>query len=76
MKEGEPLSGDGTAPAASRPWQVMVALEGGGTDIARARYLAAGFLTRRQTEYGLMVSQRGLDLTQLVVGELVTNADA
>jgi anti-sigma regulatory factor (Ser/Thr protein kinase) len=52
----------------------MVALKGGGTDIARARHLAAGFLTRHQTEYGLVFSQRGLDLTQLVVSELVTNA--
>ncbi|MEU0221277.1 ATP-binding protein [Streptomyces sp. NPDC006265] len=52
----------------------MVALEGGGTDIARARRLAAAFLAHCQSEYGLMVSQRGLDLTQLVVSELVTNA--
>ncbi|OSZ57667.1 ATP-binding protein [Streptomyces pharetrae CZA14] len=42
--------------------------------IAKARRLAAGFLTQMQTEYGLPVSQRALDLTQLLVSELVTNA--
>ncbi|WP_234335393.1 MULTISPECIES: ATP-binding protein [Streptomyces] len=51
-----------------------MALEGDGTSIARARHLAAGFLTRVQAEYGLPASQRAMDLTQLVVSELVTNA--
>ncbi|OSZ59274.1 ATP-binding protein [Streptomyces pharetrae CZA14] len=62
---------DGTAPY-GRP--LRVAFDGDGTVIARARRLAAGFLTQLQTEYGLRVSQRALDLTQLVVSELVTNA--
>jgi anti-sigma regulatory factor (Ser/Thr protein kinase) len=51
-----------------------VALAGGGEDIAEARHLAAAFLTRVQAEHGLPVSQRAMDLTQLVVSELVTNA--
>ncbi|MFF1442732.1 ATP-binding protein [Streptomyces sp. NPDC058295] len=42
--------------------------------MARARHLAVGFLARVQAEYGLPVSQRAVDLTQLVVSELVTNA--
>lgn len=54
--------------------QTTVALEGDGTVIAQARHLARQFLTRVQTEHGLPVSQRALDLTQLVVSELVTNA--
>ncbi|MFF3849896.1 ATP-binding protein [Streptomyces sp. NPDC002328] len=54
--------------------QTTVALEGDGTCIARGRHLAAGFLTRVQAEHGLPVSQRVMDLTQLVVSELVTNA--
>ncbi|MGW2788025.1 ATP-binding protein [Streptomyces populi] len=54
--------------------QTSVALVGDGEDIARARHLAAGFLTRAQADYGLPVSQRAMDLTQLVVSELVTNA--
>ncbi|WP_434975062.1 ATP-binding protein [Streptomyces collinus] len=49
-------------------------LVGDGTDIARARHLAAAFLTRVQAEHGLPVSQRAMDLTRLVVSELVTNA--
>ncbi|MFF9850451.1 ATP-binding protein [Streptomyces litmocidini] len=64
---------DGTVPY-GRALQTTVALEGDGTDIAQARHLASGFLTRVQAEHGLPVSQRALDLTQLVVSELVTNA--
>ncbi|MEV7130498.1 ATP-binding protein [Streptomyces sp. NPDC093260] len=54
--------------------QAAVVWDGGGADIARARRMAAGFLTRVQDERGVPVSQRALDLTQLVVSELVTNA--
>ncbi|WP_435841324.1 ATP-binding protein [Streptomyces fagopyri] len=51
-----------------------MALEGDGTDIALARRLAVDFLTRGQAEHGLIVSARSMDLTRLVVSELVTNA--
>ncbi|MFJ9831861.1 ATP-binding protein [Streptomyces sp. NPDC101169] len=54
--------------------QTSAALVGDSADIAKARHLAAGFLTRVQAERGLPVSQRAMDLTQLVVSELVTNA--
>ncbi|MER6136989.1 ATP-binding protein [Streptomyces sp. NPDC001815] len=54
--------------------QDAVALDGEGPVIARARHRAVGFLTRVQAEYGLPVSARAKDLTQLVVSELVTNA--
>jgi anti-sigma regulatory factor (Ser/Thr protein kinase) len=67
------VSEDGTAPG-EQAIQTTVALEGDGTDIAQARHLAAQFLTRVQAEQGLPVSQRAVDLTQLVVSELVTNA--
>ncbi|MFI1788040.1 ATP-binding protein [Streptomyces olivaceoviridis] len=49
----------------------------GGTDgacIAQARRLAAGFLARARSGQGGPVSQRAVDLTRLVVSELVTNA--
>ncbi|MER7491769.1 ATP-binding protein [Streptomyces pharetrae CZA14] len=62
---------DGAVPY-GRP--LRVALDGDGTVIAKARQLAAGFLTQMQADHGLHVSQRALDLTQLVVSELVTNA--
>ncbi|MCW7944863.1 regulator [Streptomyces hygroscopicus] len=53
---------------------VAVALEGQGPCIAEARHTAAGFLTRMRAEYGIAVSQRAVEVTQLVVSELVTNA--
>ncbi|WP_405467657.1 ATP-binding protein [Streptomyces canus] len=52
-----------------------MALEGDGACIvAQARHIAAGFLMRVQAEHGLPVSQRAVDLIQLVVSELVTHA--
>ncbi|WP_333773478.1 ATP-binding protein [Streptomyces sp. IBSBF 3136] len=54
--------------------QITLALEGDGGVIAESRQVAAGFLARVQSDHGLPVSQRAMDLTQLVVSELVTNA--
>ncbi|MEV6759153.1 ATP-binding protein [Streptomyces sp. NPDC051105] len=73
MSEPGARGGNGAAPA-GRPLQTAVALRGDGEDIARARHRAADFLARGRAEHGLEVSQRALDLTQLVVSELVTNA--
>ncbi|MEU1072819.1 MULTISPECIES: ATP-binding protein [unclassified Streptomyces] len=56
------------------PWQVSAALEGDGACIAEARHFAADFLARLRSERGIPVSARAMDLTQLVVSELVTNA--
>ncbi|GGU02610.1 ATP-binding protein [Streptomyces coeruleorubidus] len=71
--EPAPVGEDSAVPD-EQVIQTTVALEGDGACIAHARHLAAGFLTRVQGEYGLPVSQRAMDLTQLVVSELVTNA--
>jgi anti-sigma regulatory factor (Ser/Thr protein kinase) len=71
--ESMPVDGDGTARG-ERALQATVALDGEGGCIARARHQAAEFLARVQAEHGLPVSQRAMDLTQLVVSELVTNA--
>ncbi|MET7683404.1 ATP-binding protein [Streptomyces sp. NPDC005423] len=68
-----PVGEDDTAPY-EKTVQTTVALDGDGSCIAQARHLAADFLTRVQTEHGLPVSQRAMDLTRLVVSELVTNA--
>ncbi|MFG2797936.1 ATP-binding protein [Streptomyces pseudovenezuelae] len=54
--------------------QDTVALDGDGYVIAEARQRAVDFLTRVQAEHGLPVSARAMDLTRLVVSELVTNA--
>ncbi|WAU81451.1 ATP-binding protein [Streptomyces sp. Qhu-G9] len=58
----------------AQPIQDTVALDGDGSVIAQARHRAADFLARVQAEHGLPVSARAMDLTQLVVSELVTNA--
>ncbi|MEU9471320.1 ATP-binding protein [Streptomyces avermitilis] len=71
--EPAPVGEDSAVPD-EKAIQTTAALNGDGTCIARARHLAAGFLTRVQAEFGLPVSQRAMDLTQLVVSELVTNA--
>ncbi|MGW2834371.1 ATP-binding protein [Streptomyces sp. NPDC001286] len=54
--------------------QTSLVLDSDGTAIARARHVAAQFLTEVQAEHGLPVSQRAVDVTRLVVSELVTNS--
>jgi anti-sigma regulatory factor (Ser/Thr protein kinase) len=71
--EPVPVGEDSAVPD-EQAIQATVALEGDDTCIADARHLAVGFLTRVQAEHGLPVSRRAMDLTQLVVSELVTNA--
>lgn len=56
------------------PAETMVALDGEDGCIARARRLTHEFLSRVQHRDGLTVSARAMDLSQLVVSELVTNA--
>ncbi|MET7480368.1 ATP-binding protein [Streptomyces sp. NPDC005648] len=56
------------------PAEVTVALDGAVGCIADARTRASEFLARIQSEHGLPVTARTMDLTQLVVSELVTNA--
>jgi anti-sigma regulatory factor (Ser/Thr protein kinase) len=48
--------------------------EGRPGDIARGRELARGFLARVRAVQGLVVSDRAMDVVQLVVSELLTNA--
>ncbi|WP_093694900.1 ATP-binding protein [Streptomyces sp. 2231.1] len=56
------------------PLGAAVALDGQGACIAEAGHLAAGFLTRMRVEHEIAVSERAVEVTQLVVSELVTNA--
>ncbi|OII69615.1 MULTISPECIES: ATP-binding protein [unclassified Streptomyces] len=46
----------------------------GSAEIAEARDMARDFLTSVQAVHGLPVSARAMDMVQLVVSELVTNA--
>jgi anti-sigma regulatory factor (Ser/Thr protein kinase) len=57
----------------ARP-QASHALVGDDGCIAEARHLAMAFLSRARTVHDVSVSSRAMDLTQLVVSELVTNA--
>jgi anti-sigma regulatory factor (Ser/Thr protein kinase) len=66
--------GEGGVMPDVAPIQDTVALDGDGSCIAQARHSAADFLTRVQVEHGVPVSARAMELTQLVVSELVTNA--
>ncbi|MEV7244374.1 ATP-binding protein [Streptomyces sp. NPDC093248] len=68
-----PAGPSGSTPG-EQALQATAALEGDGSVIAQARRLAADFLIRVQASHGLPVSERAMDLTQLVVSELVTNA--
>ncbi|GHA71003.1 ATP-binding protein [Streptomyces tauricus] len=54
--------------------QERVVLDSDGPVAAEARHRAAGFLVRALAEHGLPVSARTMDVTRLVVSELVTNA--
>lgn len=54
--------------------RVSAAYEGSPEDIALARELARAFLARLQSVHGLPVSERAMDVVQLVVSELLTNA--
>ncbi|GGT80467.1 hypothetical protein GCM10010256_44900 [Streptomyces coeruleorubidus] len=66
--------GEGSVMPGAHPMRDTVALDGDGSCIAEARHRAVNFLARVQAEHGLPVSARAMDLTQLVVSELVTNA--
>ncbi|MFE1029556.1 ATP-binding protein [Streptomyces sp. NPDC058818] len=54
--------------------ETVLALDGARYCVAKARHLAVRFLTRAQTDHGQTVPAQTIDLTQLVVSELVTNA--
>ncbi|MEU6105020.1 ATP-binding protein [Streptomyces flaveolus] len=56
------------------PVRASAEYEGIPGDIARGRELARGFLARLRATRGVAVSDRTVDVVQLVVSELLTNA--
>ncbi|MFI7504058.1 ATP-binding protein [Streptomyces sp. NPDC049687] len=72
MKPVPPDEGD--TGSGGIPLETTVALDGKDGCIARARRLTGDFLARVRRRHGLPVSARAVDLSQLVVSELVTNA--
>ncbi|GAA4803602.1 ATP-binding protein [Streptomyces ziwulingensis] len=67
--EGADTDGSGTGPP-----EASLALDGNGTRIAEARRLAGTFLAQARDEYGITVPADAVEITQLIVSELVTNA--
>ncbi|UXX96763.1 ATP-binding protein [Streptomyces sp. AD2-2] len=65
---------DGSSVSGRHLMRAEYALDGGDGCIAEARHHAIVFLDRARTGHDVQVSQRAVDLTQLVVSELVTNA--
>ncbi|MFF1546377.1 ATP-binding protein [Streptomyces sp. NPDC058291] len=66
--------GDGCTGQDEHLMRAGYALGGDDGCIADARHHAVAFLDRARADHHLPVSERTLDLTQLVVSELVTNA--
>lgn len=73
MDDTQPVPADDSATATGEP-VFSAALDGDSSCISTARRMAGEFLARVQAVHGLPVSDRAMDLTRLVVSELVTNA--
>jgi two-component sensor histidine kinase len=54
--------------------ETSLALDSYGSRIAQARHLAAVFLTKMRDDYGIPVASTAVEIVQLIVSELVTNA--
>ncbi|MFJ3224880.1 ATP-binding protein [Streptomyces sp. NPDC086783] len=61
-------------PGGDRLVRASEAYEGRPGDIARARETARAFMKEVQSDHGFPVSDRAMDIVQLVVSELLTNA--
>ncbi|WP_328445978.1 ATP-binding protein [Streptomyces sp. NBC_00386] len=69
-----PRNGDGERPDAAPPLEASFALDSDASRIAQARHLAAAFLTKVRDDYGIPVASPAVEIVQLIVSELVTNA--
>ncbi|MFE2537658.1 ATP-binding protein [Streptomyces sp. NPDC059371] len=69
-----PRIGDGERPDAASPLEASLALDSDASRIAQARHLAAAFLTKVRDDYGIPVASAAVEIAQLIVSELVTNA--
>lgn len=73
MDESSDVAGGeraGTGP----PLETSLELDGEGTRIAQARHLAVAFLSKVKDTHGIPVVTAAVEVVQLVVSELVTNA--
>lgn len=69
-----PRNGDGERPDAAPPLEASFALDSDASRIAQARHLAVAFLTKVRDDYGIPVASAAVEIVQLIVSELVTNA--
>ncbi|WP_405914617.1 ATP-binding protein [Streptomyces sp. NBC_00728] len=69
-----PRNGDSERPDAAPPLEASFALDSDGSRIAQARHLAAAFLAKVRDDYGIPVASAAVEIVQLIVSELVTNA--
>ncbi|MGW1966540.1 ATP-binding protein [Streptomyces sp. NPDC001935] len=71
----ETSAGDGSEQASTAsPLETSLALDSDGSRIAQARHLAAAFLTKVRDDHGIPVMTATIEIVQLIVSELVTNA--
>ncbi|MER6437114.1 MULTISPECIES: ATP-binding protein [unclassified Streptomyces] len=73
MDESSGGSGEGR-PCAAPELETSLALDGDGSRIAEARHVAAAFLAKAGDECGIPVAADTVQIVQLIVSELVTNA--
>ncbi|MET8413171.1 ATP-binding protein [Streptomyces sp. NPDC005195] len=59
---------------ASAPLEASLALDGDGSRIAQARHLVAAFLGKAKDHCGSPIAVATVEIAQLIVSELVTNA--
>ncbi|MFD6298287.1 ATP-binding protein [Streptomyces sp. NPDC060235] len=69
-----PTSIDGQEPGADLPLETSLALDGDGSVIAQARHVAATFLAKVHDDAGIPVATATVEIAQLIISELVTNA--
>ena len=74
MASGDLPEGEGDVTGGVTALHTAAALEGDFSCIAQARDLVVDFLNSVRVGHGLPVSARAMDMAQLVVSELVTNA--
>lgn len=70
----ETAASEGDSGGGAGATKASVSLEGGSASIGQARHFASAFLSHARDTLGLPMSDRLLELTPLVVSELVTNA--
>lgn len=73
MDESSGTAG-GERASAGPPLETSLELDGDGSRIAQARHLAAAFLSKVKDPQGIPVVTAVVEVVQLIVSELVTNA--